>query len=318
MNSNANTITQKSDFFTPFNWEMVAISHSNESRPKSQGLARFSGAGIAGMCELMLFHPVDTIAKRLMNSSECLTRENYSRILFRHTAEAGVFSKYSSLFGGFGYGALYKVSQRIYKFGGQPVLNDFLHSTVFAPSSGGSSSSSKFWSNAVSGALMGAGEVILLPFDIMKIKTQVNPEMVKMGLSGLIKQEGLAGLYAGASYTAARNVCGSFMLFGVNSVVKSSITSSDATPTFVQLALSSTAGSICSILVACPLDVVKTRLQSGTHSGLSGKVIIRSIYREEGFGGFFKGAVPKVAVVGPKLIFSFTLAQYLISLFTSA
>ena len=288
---------------------MVAIQTHSNSTNKSQGVARFSGAGIAGLCELTLFHPVDTIAKRLMNSSECLTRDNYGRILFRNSANENVFRKYSSLFGGFGYGALYKVSQRIYKFGGQPILSDFL-------SNGNSTTSGKFWSNAISGAIMGAGEVILLPFDIMKIKTQTNPEFAKFGLTGLYKQEGLSGLYAGASYTAARNVFGSFMLFGVNSIVKSNIVHDEA-PTFLQLAVSSTAGSVASILVACPLDVVKTRLQSGTHSGQCGSAIICSIYREEGLGGFFKGSIPKVVVVGPKLIFSFTLAQYLISRFTS-
>ena len=288
-----------------------------DCRKNSQGLARFAGSGIAGLCELTLFHPVDTIAKRLMNSSEELNKENCRRILFRNFANEGVMQKYISLFGGFGYGALYKVSQRIYKFGGQPILNDFLQSTIFKPLPGDQiSTTNKFWSNAISGAVMGAGEVVLLPFDVMKIKTQTNPEVAKMGMSGLIRQEGFSGLYAGASYTAARNICGSFMLFGVNSLVKCQISKGDEKPTFLQLAVSSTAGSVSSILVACPLDVVKTRLQSGTHSGLTGMSIMKNIYREEGFGGFFKGAVPKVAVVGPKLIFSFTLAQYLISVFS--
>ena len=296
---------------------MVAIAHDNQK--KSQGFARFAGSGIAGFCELTLFHPVDTITKRLMNSQEDFTKENYNRILFQKAADKRPLKKYSSLFGGFGYGALYKVSQRIYKFGGQPVLNDFLQSTVFKPTDGKEmTKTAKFWSNAISGAVMGTGEVILLPFDVMKIKSQTNPEVIKMGMSGLIKQEGIAGLYAGATFTAARNICGSFMLFGVNSYVKSSIVPQNGEkPSFLQLAISSTAGSVSSILVACPLDVVKTRIQSGSHCGMSGLTIIKSLYKQEGLGGFFKGAVPKVAVVGPKLVFSFTLAQYLINLFSS-
>lgn len=296
---------------------MVAIAHDNQK--KSQSFARFAGSGIAGFCELTLFHPVDTIAKRLMNSKEEFTKENYNRILFQKSADKGPLKKYYSLFGGFGYGALYKVSQRIYKFGGQPVLNDFLQRTVFKPTDGKEmTKTAKFWSNAISGAVMGAGEVMLLPFDVMKIKSQTNPEVIKMGMSGLIKQEGIAGLYAGATFTAARNICGSFMLFGVNSYVKSSIVPQNGEkPSFLQLAISSTAGSVSSILVACPLDVVMTRIQSGSHSGMSGMTIIKSMYKQEGLGGFFKGAVPKVAVVGPKLIFSFTLAQYLINLFSS-
>jgi hypothetical protein len=296
---------------------MVAIT--NDNGKKSQGFARFAGAGIAGFCELSLFHPVDTIAKRLMNSKEALTKENYNQILFQKAADQVPLKKYGSLFPGFGYGALYKVSQRIYKFGGQPVLNDFLQRTVFKPNDGCEiSKNAKFFSNAISGAVMGAGEVMLLPFDVMKIKSQTNPEVRKMGFAGLVKQEGLSGLYAGAGFTAARNVIGSSMLFGVNSYVKCTLTPKEGEkPTFVQLAISSTAGSVSSILVACPLDVVKTRIQSGSHSGMSGMMMIRNMYKQEGIGGFFKGAVPKVAVVGPKLIFSFTLAQYLINLFSS-
>jgi len=293
-----------------------AAIHQDKSGKKSQGVARFAGSGIAGMCELMLFHPVDTVAKRLMNSQEELTKQNYRRILFQKAANEGAFKKYSSLFGGFGYGALYKVSQRIYKFGGQPVLNDFLQSTVFKTSTGKATTSSKFWSNAVSGAIMGAFEVVLLPFDVMKIKSQTNPEIRKIGLSGLVKQEGISGLYAGAAYTAARNVCGSFMLFGVNSYVKSLVSADDKKPSLLQLTISSTAGSVSSILISSPLDVVKTRLQSGSHAGLTGATIIKNIYTQEGMGGFFKGSIPKVAVIGPKLIFSFTLAQYLIHLFS--
>jgi hypothetical protein len=34
--------------------------------------------------------------------------------------------------------------------------------------------------------------------------------------------------------------------------------------------------------------------------------------KNEGFGAFFKGLTPKILVVGPKLIFSFTVAQQLI------
>ena len=296
---------------------MVAIA--NDNGKKSQGFARFAGSGIAGFCELTLFHPVDTIAKRLMNNNGDFSKGNRSKILFQKAADQGPLQKYRSLFGGFGYGALYKVSQRIYKFGGQPVLNDFLQKTVFKPTDGGElSKKSKFFSNAISGAMMGAGEVMLLPFDVMKIKSQTNPEVRKMGFAGLVKQEGLSGLYAGAGFTAARNVIGSFMLFGVNSYVKCTLAPKEGEkPTFVQLAISSTAGSVSSILVACPLDVVKTRIQSGSHAGLSGTTIIRNMYTQEGIGGFFKGAVPKVAVVGPKLIFSFTLAQYLINMFSS-
>ena len=35
------------------------------------------------------------------------------------------------------------------------------------------------------------------------------------------------------------------------------------------------------------------------------------LVKEEGMSAFFKGLTPKIIVVGPKLIFSFTIAQWL-------
>jgi hypothetical protein len=37
--------------------------------------------------------------------------------------------------------------------------------------------------------------------------------------------------------------------------------------------------------------------------------------KHEGFGSFFKGLLPKILVVGPKLVFSFTIAQQAIPMF---
>ena len=61
--------------------------------------------------------------------------------------------------------------------------------------------------------------------------------------------------------------------------------------------------------------MIKTRIQSGTFGeNPSGLLIAKNILKEEGVGAFFKGVVPKVGTVGPKLIFSFTIAQYLMGL----
>jgi hypothetical protein len=37
--------------------------------------------------------------------------------------------------------------------------------------------------------------------------------------------------------------------------------------------------------------------------------IVTDLISKEGFGAFFKGLTPKLVVVGPKLVFSFTVAQ---------
>jgi len=47
-------------------------------------------------------------------------------IIFRDAASAPLRKKLVSLFPGLGYAAGYKISQRIYKFGGQPWFNDLI------------------------------------------------------------------------------------------------------------------------------------------------------------------------------------------------
>lgn len=111
------------------------------------------------------------------------------------------------------------------------------------------------------------------------------------------------------------------MLFGVNYAVKHSLTDArSGKPGFVHFALSSkirdiggdmskahvlpgTAGSVASILVACPLDVVKTRLQSGNYAGCSAFRIIADITAKEGLGAFFKGSVTFELVLSPRMRF---------------
>merc|ERR1719159_2404880 len=103
-----------------------------------------------------------------------------------------------------------------------------------------------------------------------------------MSFLDIAKQEGVSGLYRGASWTALRNAPGSFSLFGMNSFVKDNVFGvRDRRATFF-----------------------------GTFGEASGMTIIRDIVREEGVGAFFKGSVPKVSMTAPKLIFSFTVAQW--------
>ena len=88
----------------------------------------------------------------------------------------------------------------------------------------------------------------------------------------------------------------------------------DGEATWTQDAIASIAGATASITVAAPLDVIKTRLQSGT-STESGTTILLNLARTEGPGAFFRGLWPKLLVVGPKLVFSFTVAQQMIGVF---
>lgn len=285
-----------------------------------KGIARLVGGATSGALELIFFHPVDTIAKRLMSNQNRLmvpgdfnqSRMNINKVIFRQAADAGVVAKWKSMFPGIGFAAGYKIAQRTYKFGGQPFVMDFINGK-FGPTMTETfgKKKGKVLASATAGSLMGIGEVLLLPLDVLKIKAQTNPDVLKgRGLVEIFLKEG-RNLYKGGAWTAARNAPGSFALFGGASAVHYGVFKLDdpKKATFWQNFASSIGGAVASITVAAPLDVVKTRLQNKSFENKeSGVSVIRNLVRNEGFTAFFKGLTPKLIVVGPKLVFSFTIA----------
>lgn len=130
----------------------------------------------------------------------------------------------------------------------------------------------------------------------------------------IIKSEGW-GLYRGASWTAARNAPGSFALFGGSAVVKEYVFKLEdySQATFFHNFVASISGAFFSITLSAPLDVIKTRIQARSNAQAeSGLSILKQMAFKEGFSSFFKGLTPKLLVVGPKLVFSFTIAQQMI------
>lgn len=85
---------------------------------------------------------------------------------------------------------------------------------------------------------------------------------------------------------------------------------------FLQNFVASIAGATASLVVSAPLDVIKTRIQNKNFENPeSGFKIVGRMARVEGFSSFFKGLTPKLLMTGPKLVFSFWLAQTLIPAF---
>ncbi|PNS20464.1 hypothetical protein CAC42_5914 [Sphaceloma murrayae] len=282
--------------------------------------ARLLGAGCAGIAELIVFHPVDTTAKRLMsNQTRITSASQLNSVVFRDTANASVSTRFLSLFPGLGYAAAYKVLQRVYKYGGQPFVRDYLAShhgstfdNTFGPGNG------KAIMHATAGSLVGIGEIVLLPLDVLKIKRQTNPEAFRgRGVLRIVRDEGF-GLYRGWGWTAARNAPGSFALFGGSAAAKQYFFKMEDynAATWGQNFVASIAGATASLVVSAPLDVIKTRIQNQNFEVKeSGFTIVGRMARQEGMGSFFKGLVPKLLMTGPKLVFSFWLAQTLIPAF---
>ncbi|KAI9834502.1 MAG: hypothetical protein M1826_002656 [Phylliscum demangeonii] len=298
----------------------TATTSSARDFKKESSTARLLGSGSAGIAELAIFHPVDTIAKRLMSNTGRITSPAALRtVVFREYVQANARKRFLSLFPGLGYAAGYKILQRVYKYGGQPFVRDYLalhHGGAFDGLFG--KGTGKAIMHATAGSLIGIGEVVLLPLDVLKIKRQTNPSAFRgRGILRLIRDEGF-GLYRGWGWTIARNTPGSFALFGGSAFTKEYIfhLRDYNRASWFQNFVASIAGASASLLVSAPLDVIKTRIQNRNFdSPQSGWRIVRGMWRNEGLSSFFKGLVPKLLMTGPKLVFSFWLAQTLIPAF---
>ena len=281
-------------------------------------------ATMAGTLEIAFFHPFDTIAKRLMSNQGKMRAEggslaqNLNKIIFKQHATSSVTAKIAYLYPGSLYAASYKVLQRVYKFAGQPYVRDGINKNCGEGFKSTFGKQSKLMTESIAGCLIGIGEVVLLPLDRLKVLSQTNEAALKnRGLFGIIKSEGVRGLYAGTAVTVCRNAPGSFCLFGGTALTKDYLFGlQDYTQaTFFQNSVSSLVGSCLSITVTNPMDVVKTRIQNKDFSNAtSGATIIAQIMKEEGFGAFFKGLTPKVLASAPKLVFAYTMTEYFLTL----
>ncbi|KAI8800969.1 mitochondrial carrier domain-containing protein [Cladochytrium replicatum] len=147
------------------------------------------GSSISGFLELVIFHPIDTIGKRLINhrgnifeSSKPFSQgmDRLLGVMFRDAytkrsdSKAWTLRAYASLFPGFPWAVVYKVSQRTYQFGGHPLITAHLKKQYggwFVDVFG--ERHYKTVLHAASGAIIGAGEVMFLPLDALKVKRQL-------------------------------------------------------------------------------------------------------------------------------------------------
>lgn len=62
----------------------------------------------------------------MSNYGKVTSAAQLNSIIFKDKAHAPVGTRFFSLFPGLGYAAAYKVLQRVYKYGGQPFVRDYL------------------------------------------------------------------------------------------------------------------------------------------------------------------------------------------------
>eukprot|EP00947_MAST-08B_sp_MAST-8B-sp1_P002040 g2040.t1 len=142
------------------------------------------------------------------------------------------------------------------------------------------------------------------PMEITKIRMQVQatlPIAERQSLGQVVSHLGFTGMYRGVVATWMRDVPYSFIFFPLYANLHKSFADASG---HVSMPKTLAAGGIAgasAAFVCTPMDVVKTRLQvqggSARYNGLLD--CWKKVYAEEGFGAFFKGAVPRMAVTAP-------------------
>ena len=276
------------------------------------------GSSMAGILETSIFHPFDTISKRLMSNEKKLIirgpESNLKQVIFHTNKPFGMFTQIPSLYRGIGYGIWHRASQRMYGYGGQPILRSYVEKYYDAKTK-----NDRILCETAAGAVIGVGESMFMPSDVLKVKKQTNIDTFNgRSFITILRNENMREMYRGIGITSIRNLVGRSNLYFINSVMREYVFEKDNQwdMSFMQYSLISFISITSSILFTAPFDVIKTRVQNRDFGNTDGSFkIARRILNEEGYRGFFKGLNTKLLIISPKIMFSFTASQYLISYF---
>lgn len=284
--------------------------------------AKLAGSGTAGILEATLFHPTDTISKRLMSNKKPVVvfgkNSNILQILL-HTDKTPNTSynparHIQSLYNGFGFSLTHRFIQRMYGYGGQPILREYAKQQTNAKTK-----KERIFCDWYTGALIGFGETLFMPFDLLKVKKQTNPACFKnRSFYNIIKHESPREYFKGAPITTLRNTVGMGNFFTASAVIRECYYDKQDTHdmSMRQYVFISLCSSFVSLTTSSPFDVVKTRVQNKDFGASSNSVtVVYNIMRYEGPQAFFKSLLTKYFTIGPKIVFTYSMSLYLSSIY---
>lgn len=161
------------------------------------------------------------------------------------------------------------------------------------------------WTKFAIGAYGGAtGWLPIHPMDVLKVRAQintgkaVNPWSV---LKGIVKQEGVIGLYAGMSAAMTRQFTYGTTRLGLYDIFRERVVAPGETPNvFQKLACGLSAGGIAAAL-CCPVEVALVRMQADGAKPVAERRNYKHVFdawgrvvREEGLSKLWTGLGPTV------------------------
>lgn len=128
----------------------------------------------------------------------------------------------------------------------------------------------------------------------------------------ILKEQGLGGLYVGAGATAIRQASSTAVRFATLDYIKSAVCGScgydkSKAPAWVTF-LAGGAGGAFSAVLNNPIDVVKSRIQSGQHRG-SIVSCVQVLYAERGIASFGAGLMPRCIRLFASQAIQFTIVD---------
>ena len=168
-----------------------------------------------------------------------------------------------------------------------------------------------------SGAAVGIGETILMPFDLLKVKKQTNATAFKnRSIFEIAREESIKNYFKGAPITALRNMVAMGNFFTMSAIVREYYynTSDQWNMTFQQYLFISSCSAMVSISSSSPFDVVKTRMQNKDFGKTTTTFqVVKQIVKNEGPRAFYKSLLTKYVTIGPKIVFTYAVSLYFTS-----
>lgn len=166
----------------------------------------------------------------------------------------------------------------------------------------------------LAGATAGFVQVIVTnPMELMKIHFQLPSKANEAPptILTLARRLGIRGLYKAVHTTWARDVTFSIIFFPLAAQLREVTLpwkKSDGSPAFFNALVGGTVGGMVAAGTVTPADCVKTHLQKPDPEFTSAMTCARTLYANGGVRALWKGAVPRMIVVGP--LFGITLLAF--------
>lgn len=256
---------------------------------------------VAGVVGTSCCFPLDMVKTRLQASGQPGSAVKYNgvgHVVRSIMSKEGIRGFYSGL----GANLIGVTPEKAIKLAANEVAREYLQKP---------DGSIEFHHEVMAGAFAGFTQVTATnPMEITKIRMQMQttlPVAERQGMVEVVRGLGVKGLYRGCLSTWARDIPYSMIFFPLYANVRETFEenkfllndegSVSAGGNFV-------AGAAAAAVAAgamTPCDVVKTRFQAKGGSARYGSQgnCAKTILAEEGFGAFYKGAVPRMMVQGP-------------------